>query len=204
MTDASAHPEDLQLAFPPRFDPVLGVLIGAIAAIVVGHWWAAPAWIVWGAIMGRISGIDLRELRIPNRLVGIAAAVTFPLLALAMIDHEGSARLADASLLRAVAGAVAGLGIYLALNVVAGIVLRGGSIGLGMGDVKLAFVIGAHLAFVGWGPWFFGLFFLGFLCQAVIGLGLIAARRATLKTAIPFGPFMVLGALLALLPAFSG
>lgn len=203
MSAPHAHPGDLHLGFPERFDLALGTLIGLTAAAILGHWWAVPAWLGWGILMGRISGVDFRELRIPNELVAIGVVMTLPLLALATIGHESTSRLSDASLIRAVAGAFAGLGIYLALNLVAGVVLRGGSIGLGMGDVKLAFVIGAYLAFVGWGPWFFGLFFLSFLCQAVIGLGLIATRKATLKTAIPFGPFMVLGAVLALLPAFS-
>ncbi len=69
--------------------------------------------------------------------------------------------------------------------------------GMGFGDVKLAGLIGLYLGWVSWGSvvWAtFGAFILG----GGVGLGLLALRRATRKTAIPFGPFMLAGALLAL------
>ena len=42
-----------------------------------------------------------------------------------------------------------------------------------------------------------GLFF-GFACGAVVGVGLVVAKRGDLKTAVPFGPFLALGTVLAI------
>jgi leader peptidase (prepilin peptidase)/N-methyltransferase len=68
--------------------------------------------------------------------------------------------------------------------------------GMGFGDVKLSGVLGLYTAWLGWGAWFVGVF-TGFLLGAVFGLVLIAARRGGRKTAVPFGPFMLLGVLVA-------
>ncbi|MCU1404731.1 MAG: peptidase domain protein, partial [Glaciihabitans sp.] len=61
------------------------------------------------------------------------------------------------------------------------------------GDVKLAGIVGLALGWVGWGALLVGAF-AAFLVGAVLGLLLIAFRRGGRKTAIPFGPFMLLGA----------
>src|SRR5213078_4866199 len=68
--------------------------------------------------------------------------------------------------------------------------------GMGFGDVKLAGVLGLYLGWLGWGSVVVG-GFLGFLLGGVVGGGLMVARRASRKSAIPFGPFMVTGAILA-------
>jgi leader peptidase (prepilin peptidase)/N-methyltransferase len=66
--------------------------------------------------------------------------------------------------------------------------------GMGLGDVKLALALGAALGWYGWGVLFAGTF-LGFLLGAAYGVSLILAGRADRRTAMAFGPFMVLGAL---------
>lgn len=65
--------------------------------------------------------------------------------------------------------------------------------GMGMGDVKLAAMLGFFLGM----PVLVGLF-AGFLLGAVVGAGLIAAGRKGRKSRIPFGPFLAAGALVAL------
>lgn len=60
---------------------------------------------------------------------------------------------------------------------------------MGMGDVKLAFFMGLIL---GW-PNILIALFIAFLIGAIIGLGLILAGRKTLKSEVPFGPFLVAG-----------
>ena len=67
---------------------------------------------------------------------------------------------------------------------------------MGFGDVKLAGVLGMYLGWLGWGAVVVG-GFLGFLLGGVVGGGLMLARKAGRKSAIPFGPFMVAGALIA-------
>ncbi len=70
--------------------------------------------------------------------------------------------------------------------------------GMGFGDVKLAGLLGMYLGWLGWGQLAVGAF-LGFLLGGLVGGGLMAARRATRKSAIPFGPFMIAGAYVAVL-----
>ena len=70
--------------------------------------------------------------------------------------------------------------------------------GMGFGDVKLAGVLGLVLGWLGWGELVVG-GFLGFLLGAVLGGVLMVVRKAGRKSKIPFGPFMLLGALLAIL-----
>ena len=90
----------------------------------------------------------------------------------------------------ALIGAVAGgAGLFL-LYLILAIASRGG---MGMGDVKLAAVLGLYLGFLGWGNLLVGAF-AAFLFGGVFGLVLLAARRAGRKSAIPFGPWMILGA----------
>jgi len=66
---------------------------------------------------------------------------------------------------------------------------------MGMGDVKLVFLLG----------FFLGIFkmavalFLAFELGAVLGIALIVLGRAKMKTALPFGPFLIVGAVLSLL-----
>ena len=65
--------------------------------------------------------------------------------------------------------------------------------GLGMGDVKMLAMIGA---FLGW-PLMLLTLVLGSFAGSVIGVGLMASRRGGMKTALPFGTFLAVGALVA-------
>jgi leader peptidase (prepilin peptidase)/N-methyltransferase len=69
---------------------------------------------------------------------------------------------------------------------------------MGFGDVKLAGVLGMYLGFLGWGHVFAGTF-AAFIFGGLWSLGLLVARRGTLQSAIPFGPFMLAGTAAAML-----
>jgi leader peptidase (prepilin peptidase)/N-methyltransferase len=69
---------------------------------------------------------------------------------------------------------------------------------MGFGDVKLSFVLGMSLGWLGSGEALLGLF-LGFVYGAVVGLVLIATRRRARNQALPFGPFLAAGTLTAVL-----
>jgi leader peptidase (prepilin peptidase)/N-methyltransferase len=94
-----------------------------------------------------------------------------------------------AALGRAVAGAAVLFAAYLVLALLA-------PAGLGMGDVKLAALLGLYLAQLGWAALVDGAL-AGFVVQAVLALLLLATRRVALRGYVPFGPAMLAGAALA-------
>jgi leader peptidase (prepilin peptidase)/N-methyltransferase len=125
--------------------------------------------------------IDLDTNRLPNVIVLPSYLVAGVMLAVAswlLADWE--------ALLRAAIGMVTLYAFYSLLRLV-----RPG--GMGGGDVKLAGVIGIYLGWFGWGALSVGAF-AAFLFGGVFGIALIMLRRAGRKTAIPFGPWMILGA----------
>jgi leader peptidase (prepilin peptidase)/N-methyltransferase len=65
---------------------------------------------------------------------------------------------------------------------------------LGFGDVKLAFLMGLFLGF----PKISVALFFSFFIGAIIGIGLILTKKKTLKSEVPFAPFLVLGTFIAL------
>jgi leader peptidase (prepilin peptidase)/N-methyltransferase len=71
---------------------------------------------------------------------------------------------------------------------------------MGLGDVKLAGIVGGVLAYLSWSALLIGAF-AGFLIGAVAGLTLMAIKRAGRKTEIPFGPSMIAGALVGIFAA---
>lgn len=67
--------------------------------------------------------------------------------------------------------------------------------GIGFGDVELAVPLSLLL---GWPKAVVG-FFLAFVLGGIVGGYLLATKKASLKRAVPFGPFLILGTLLALI-----
>ncbi|MEX0877641.1 MAG: prepilin peptidase [Candidatus Spechtbacterales bacterium] len=65
---------------------------------------------------------------------------------------------------------------------------------MGFGDVKLAFFMGLFLGY----PAVLTAMFIAFLMGAIIGMGLMVLGRSTMKSRVPFGPFLVAGTLMAL------
>ena len=68
---------------------------------------------------------------------------------------------------------------------------------MGFGDVKLAGLVGAMLGWLSWSALLVGAF-AAFVLGGVVGIAVIASRRGNGKTPLPFGPFMLAGAALAL------
>ncbi|WP_246093371.1 prepilin peptidase [Microbacterium kyungheense] len=141
----------------------------------------AVAFLSFAAISVALTAIDVGAHRLPNRIVLPSFAVAGVLFAIA----AGVQREWD-SLLRAAIGMTVLYTFYFVLRLVG----RGG---MGGGDVKLAGVIGIHLGWVGWGALAVGAS-AAFLYGGLFGVALLLLRRAGRKTAIPFGPWMILGA----------
>jgi leader peptidase (prepilin peptidase)/N-methyltransferase len=138
-----------------------------------------------------LGAVDLAGHRLPDR-------VTFPAAAVCVV-----ALLLDAVVLgswgafvRALAAAAVTFGVGYGVAAIA-------PAALGFGDVKLLGLLGLLLGWFGWGVLLAGLF-LGLLAGAGISLALLATRRAGWRTALPFGPPLLLGAVLALARSSGG
>jgi leader peptidase (prepilin peptidase)/N-methyltransferase len=138
------------------------------------------------AVTVALALIDLDTHRLPDRIVLPSYAV------LAVLLTATSTATGDWwALLRAAAGMVVLVAVYLALA----LAVPGG---MGLGDVKLAGVLGLVLAYLGWGPLAVGAFG-GFALGAIFAIGLLATRHARRGSGIPFGPWMLAGAWLGIL-----
>jgi leader peptidase (prepilin peptidase)/N-methyltransferase len=148
-------------------------LVGVVLTLV--------AYLFLAAVSVALALIDIDVHRLPDALVVAVAIGMVPLLSVvAAVDSEWS-RLGQALI-----GGTALLLVYLALSLV-----RPGAMGLG--DVKLAGVLGFALGWFGWGPLIVGAF-AAFLLGGLFGVVLLATRRASRGGGIPFGPWMLAGA----------
>jgi leader peptidase (prepilin peptidase)/N-methyltransferase len=156
----------------------------------LAFWLVLAACLYFAVMAVRLTIIDVRHHLLPNRIVFPSYAVAGALLlAAAAVAWAG-----PTPALRVVAGAAILWLFYFVLRFVY-------PPGMGFGDVKLAGVLGMYLGYLSWGHLFAGTF-LAFLLGGLWSLVILAARRGTLKSAIPFGPFMLAGAAAAmLLPA---
>jgi leader peptidase (prepilin peptidase)/N-methyltransferase len=172
----------------PRRVVVTAVLLAAALGAAAAFAGARPAlagfaWCAGAAVV--LGGVDLAAHRLPDRVTYPAAAVC------------AAAFLADAvvlgtwpSLLRALLAAAAAFGL-------AAFAAALSPDGLGFGDVKLLGLLGLVLGWVGWQALLTGVL-LGLVVGGLAAGTLLATRRAGWRTALPFGPPLLLGAALAL------
>ena len=161
------------------------VVVEALLVWRIGADVALPAFLVAGVAGVVLAMVDLAIKRLPNTLVLPLYGAGLVLLGLAAtVKPDG------ASLLRALSGMAGLFGLYLVLALL-------NPAGLGLGDVKLAGALGLYLAWRGWQVLFVGAL-AGFLLVAVVALALLATRRVSRSSELPFGPFMLGGALLGI------
>jgi leader peptidase (prepilin peptidase) / N-methyltransferase len=149
---------------------------------------ALPAYLYFGAVGLALALIDLNHRRLPDALV----LPSYPVLAVLL---AASAWYQDDwwSLARAAIGAAVLFAFFFTVAFIY-------PAGMGFGDVKLSGIVGAVLAYLSWSTLVIGAF-LGFLLGALVGIVLIGLGRGGRKTAVPFGPFMIAGALVAIFVA---
>jgi leader peptidase (prepilin peptidase)/N-methyltransferase len=185
------------LPISPRYP---AVELATAAAFALVGWWALqprpdgawppreaalPALLYLAAVSIALAVIDIDTFRLPFWIVAPSYPVAAVLLAVASLTARDGG-----SVLRMLLGGAALWGVYRLLHAV----YPGG---MGYGDVRLAGVLGLYLGWLGWGTLVVG-GFLGFLTGAVGGLAVVALRRGGLKTSIPYGPYMLAGAWLAI------
>ena len=129
------------------------------------------------ALLVAVTLTDLEQRVIPNTVLVVGAVIG---IAIAAVADPGS--------LPERAAAAAGAGGFLL------VVALAYPRGMGMGDVKLAAVMGLYL-----GQAVVPAMLIGFGAGALVGLAMIARRGAAArKEAIPFGPFLALGGIVGL------
>ena len=146
--------------------------------------WELAAYCALSGGLVALSWIDLRIKKLPRSIIYVTALIGVPLLCIAALVRHEPRRIWMMMLGAAIALSVMAL-IYVAS--------RGG---MGDGDVRLSPLLGAYL---GWlNPGFVGVgLFLGFLFGAIVGVAVMAVGRGGRKTAVPFGPFLALGTMVA-------
>jgi leader peptidase (prepilin peptidase) / N-methyltransferase len=166
---------------PPLYPLVeLGVALAFVATVLV--LWDDPAQLAMGLVLvttlAAVTLTDLEQRIIPNRILLVSAVIGVAIAAVA--DPSSLPERAIAAL------AAGGLLLITALVYPAG---------MGMGDVKLAAVMGLYL-----GEAVAPALLVGFLAGAGVGLAMMAREGAAArKRGIPFGPFLALGGLVGLL-----
>jgi leader peptidase (prepilin peptidase)/N-methyltransferase len=173
-----------RLAVRPPVVEVGTAALFVLTALSFGPAWDLPAFLLVGGAGMLLALIDLRHLLLPDRVLLPAlggAAGLFAVAAAGTGEWE--------ALLRAGLGAVALFTLFLVLALIS-------PRSLGMGDVKLSALLGLSLGWLGWPVLALGAA-AGFVVQAVLALVLLAGRRVGWRGELPFGPAMLLGAILA-------
>jgi prepilin signal peptidase PulO-like enzyme (type II secretory pathway) len=185
-----AAAERLASVWPPdeasRRRPGWRTLLLAVATAVAG-WaiaarstlplWATGVHLLVLAVLVVLAATDLEQRRLPH-------VVLDPLIVLAVVFVAFNPTVTPFDALLGAVAAVAFLGLL-------GLIIRSG---VAMGDLYLVAPLGLLL---GWPAIFLAVFFAA-LISSVMSVALLATRRVGLKSYIPFGPFLVAGAVLAL------
>jgi leader peptidase (prepilin peptidase) / N-methyltransferase len=173
----------------PASPLLLGLMTGTLTALAAwrfGLAWELPAYAYFAMASVPLAVIDLRTLRLPNVLTLSAYPIVAVLLLLPAVLGDGWA-----DYVRALLAGAATLALFVVLHLV-------NPSGMGLGDVKLAGPMGALLGWLSWQAAMIGVV-IGFVMVAVVGIAMILVRRANRKSALPFGPFMLAGAWVAIL-----
>ena len=170
----------------PLVEAGTAVLFVAVAARF-GFSWELPAYLYLAGVAIALAAIDIDVLRLPDKIVLPSYGVALVLLAPAVIaGHDWAAAR------RALIAAAVLYAFYFVLAILPR--------GMGGGDLKLAPLLGFYLGWLGWSSVAVGAF-AGFLLGGAAGALLMALRLATRKSRIPYGPYMLAGAFLAVFAA---
>jgi leader peptidase (prepilin peptidase) / N-methyltransferase len=155
----------------------LAVVLAVATFIHLGADLDAAAWACAQVALVALAAIDIATRRLPNVITipGVVIAVVLRVLFVRSELEEV-----------VIAGAVA-FGIFFVIA----IALRGG---FGMGDVKLAAMLGCLL-----GATVVSALALGIVTAGLVSLGLVATKRATLHSTIAYGPYLAFGGAVAIL-----
>ena len=173
-----------RIGIEPLVIEVANALLFLAFAIKFHLSWELGAFCALASGLVALSWIDLKTKRLPRAIIYVTATIGVPLLFVAaVVRHEP----------RRMWMMVLGAGIALTVMSIIYIASRGG---MGDGDVRLSPLLGAYLGWLNPGLVGVGLF-LGFLFGAFVGILMMVAGRGGRKTAVPFGPFLAAGTIVA-------
>jgi leader peptidase (prepilin peptidase)/N-methyltransferase len=128
----------------------------------------------------QLSLIDIREMRIPNRILIPALIISSTCILIVGLFTSQLTRS-----LVAIAGGLLSVALFFCIHL-----LRPS--GLGMGDVKFAGLIGMTLSWISFPTGLIGLG-LAFIFSSTFSLVIFVTRRKSFQRVVPFAPFMLLG-----------
>jgi len=173
-----------------------GAVAGVTAALSDRPGWL-PAYLYLTVAGVVLAAVDLRVHRLPDAVVLPSYPVLVALLGLAaVVDGVGGHGWDGRHALGAGVGAAALVAVFGVMHLA-----PGG--GLGLGDVKLAGLLGAALGWLGPSAVLLGLI-VGLVVAGLYAGALLATRRATRADHIAYGPHLLLGAFIAVLLAGPG
>lgn len=172
---------------PPRRVTLAGLagLACGLVAAGIGPAASLPAYLCLALAGAALTVTDIEQRRLPNRIVGTAAAAGLLGLTVAAVADRDGGRLGRALLAALVVGVVLAALWWL------------DPAGLGFGDVKTSAMIGLFLGYAGWGQLIAALAG-GFVLTALAALALAAAGRVGRGSALPFAPALVTATLAVL------
>jgi prepilin signal peptidase PulO-like enzyme (type II secretory pathway) len=165
------------------YGPLL--VTGALFGLFAWRYGATPVLLIrslWVTVLVQVIFFDLEHRLILDRVLVPSAAAALVL----SLFTPGLGWLQAL-----VTGVVTGL-VFLAIAVLGGLVFKAEAMGLG--DVKFSVLIGLILGF----PAVLSAVLSGVILAGVIAIGLVLLRVRTMKDSIAYGPFLAMGALLAL------
>jgi leader peptidase (prepilin peptidase)/N-methyltransferase len=168
-----------------------GIVVTTASAFAALAWRFAgraelPAYLYLAAVGSLLAFVDVAVKRLPDPFTLPSYVIGPALLSVALLTGGRPARLGHALI---------GLAVMWALYAVQHLAAPRA---IGWGDVKLSGVLGLYLGWLGAPAWWLGVLG-GFALGGLYAAGLLLARRGSRKTEIPFGPFMLAGALLGIL-----
>lgn len=187
LTRAFSSEGAIQISRAGSFVTLVTIVAAASVAVRFGLSPVMPAYCFLAAVGVPLAFVDARQHRLPDAATLPAYPACLLLLGVAAPFVTGGTGRFEHALI----GMAAGAGFFALLLLLS-------PAGIGLGDVKLAGPLGAYLGWLGATAFVTGLM-AAWLLAALTAITLLLTRRATRRTEIAFGPFLIASTLAVVL-----